>query len=151
MQWRLFHSHVFPNRKVLWYFQVCCLHMMFMIALQGILHGDCRYNTSRFRHLMDYLLSYRNRHIRESVSDLNHRSATTVRGVEICWHDEVKSLWSEPCCLVQIKNVLPNQGFSDAKSPSALISAGFSELCCTSPSQRWPSCQPCKSWCHRTI
>ncbi|RHZ69172.1 hypothetical protein CDV55_107132 [Aspergillus turcosus] len=62
-----------------------------MIALQGIHHEDYADITlADFRHVMDYLVSYGNTHIRESVPDLHHRAPKTVRGVKICCYGEVK-------------------------------------------------------------
>ncbi|KAJ5174666.1 uncharacterized protein N7482_000543 [Penicillium canariense] len=54
-----------------------------------------------FRHLMDYLISYRNTHIRESVPGLLPRAPTTVRGVKICCHGEVK-VHEEPFVSVDV-------------------------------------------------
>lgn len=62
-----------------------------MIALREIHHEDyVDITLADFRHLMDYLVSYRNTHIRESVPDLHHHANTTVRGVKICCYGEVK-------------------------------------------------------------
>lgn len=62
-----------------------------MLALQEISHEDYADITlADFRHLMDYLISYRNTHVRESVPDLLHRAPTTFRGVKICCHGEIK-------------------------------------------------------------
>ncbi|RJE17541.1 hypothetical protein PHISCL_10121 [Aspergillus sclerotialis] len=67
-----------------------------MIALREIHHEDYDDITlADFRHLMDYLVSYRNTHIRESVPDLHHGANTTVRGVKICCYGEVKLHGSE--------------------------------------------------------
>lgn len=74
-----------------------------MIALREIHHGDYADITlADFRHLMDYLVSYQNRRIRESVPDLHHRAPTTVRGVKICCHGEVKLHGSEPFVSVDV-------------------------------------------------
>jgi hypothetical protein len=51
---------------------------------------------------MDYLISYRNTHIRESVPDLLHHAPTTFRGVKICCHGEVKLHGSEPFVSVDV-------------------------------------------------
>ncbi|KAJ5652618.1 hypothetical protein N7507_010044 [Penicillium longicatenatum] len=55
-----------------------------------------------FRHLMDYLISYGNTHIRENVPDLIHRAPITVRGVKICCYGEEKFHGSEPFVSVDI-------------------------------------------------
>ncbi|KAI9375261.1 hypothetical protein BJX61DRAFT_182665 [Aspergillus egyptiacus] len=74
-----------------------------MIALQQLHHEDFADITlADFRHLMDYLVSYGNRHIRESVPDLQYRAPTTVRGVKICCHGEVKLHGSEPFVSVDV-------------------------------------------------
>ncbi|KAL4962166.1 uncharacterized protein BDV14DRAFT_179123 [Aspergillus stella-maris] len=74
-----------------------------MIALQEIHYEDYADITlADFRHLMDYLVIYRNRHIRESVSDLQYHALTTVRGVKICCHGEVKVHGSEPFVSVDV-------------------------------------------------
>ncbi|KAJ5764911.1 hypothetical protein N7520_004470 [Penicillium odoratum] len=74
-----------------------------MIALQEIPQEDYADITlGDFRHLMDYLRSYQNTHIRESVPDLQHRAPTTVRGVKICCHGEVKLHGSVPFVSVDI-------------------------------------------------
>ncbi|KAL4744885.1 hypothetical protein BDW72DRAFT_212011 [Aspergillus terricola var. indicus] len=74
-----------------------------MVALREIHHEDYADITlADFRHLMDYLVSYRNRHIREGVPDLQHRAPTTIRGVKICCHGEVKLHGSEPFVSVDV-------------------------------------------------
>lgn len=55
-----------------------------------------------FRHLVDDLISYRSTNIRESVPDLLHRAPTTVRGVKICYHGEIKLHASEPFVSINI-------------------------------------------------
>lgn len=74
-----------------------------MIALQGIRHdGYADITLADFRHLMDYLISYRNTHIRESVPDLLHRAPTTLSGVKICCYGEVRLHGSERFVSVDI-------------------------------------------------
>ncbi|KAL4795955.1 hypothetical protein BDV19DRAFT_398495 [Aspergillus venezuelensis] len=74
-----------------------------MIALQEIYYEDYADITlADFRHLMDYLVSYRNRHIRESVSDLQYHALTTVRGEKIYCHGEVKLHGLEPFVSVDV-------------------------------------------------
>lgn len=61
-----------------------------MIALRGIHHEDYADITlADFRHLMDYLISYRNTHIKESVPGQHHHASTTVRGLKICCDGEI--------------------------------------------------------------
>ncbi|KAL4876938.1 hypothetical protein BJY04DRAFT_210300 [Aspergillus karnatakaensis] len=74
-----------------------------MIALRGIHHEDYADITlANFRHLMDYLVSYRNHHVRESVPGLQYHAPTAVRGVKICCHGEVKLHGSEPFVSVDV-------------------------------------------------
>ena len=74
-----------------------------MIAIREIHHEDYADITlADFRHLMDYLISYRNTYIKDSVPDLMHRAPTTVRGVKICCHGEVKLHGSEPFVAVDV-------------------------------------------------
>ncbi|KAL2845541.1 hypothetical protein BJX68DRAFT_256734 [Aspergillus pseudodeflectus] len=40
-----------------------------------------------FRHLMEYLRSYRDTHVRESIPGVQHHSSTTARGVKVCCVD----------------------------------------------------------------
>ncbi|KAJ5179729.1 hypothetical protein N7492_002939 [Penicillium capsulatum] len=62
-----------------------------MIALRQTHYEDYADITlADFRHIMDYLVSYRNTHVRESILDLPPRTPTTVRGVKICCHGEKK-------------------------------------------------------------
>ncbi|KAJ5642341.1 hypothetical protein N7490_006341 [Penicillium lividum] len=73
------------------------------ISLQEISQEDYADITlGDFRHLMDYFKSYRNRQIRESIPDLKPGAPTTVRGVKICCHGEVKLHGSEPVVSVDI-------------------------------------------------
>jgi hypothetical protein len=55
-----------------------------------------------FRHLVDYLISYQNTQIRESVPDRLHHAPTTVRGVKISCHGEIQLHGSEPFVSVNI-------------------------------------------------
>lgn len=74
-----------------------------MIAIREVSHEDYADITlADFRHVVDYLISYRNTHIRESVPDRLHRAPTTVRGVKICCHGERKLHGSEPFVSVDI-------------------------------------------------
>lgn len=74
-----------------------------MIAIRGIHHEDYADITlADFRHLMDYLISYRNTHIRESVPGLLDLAPTTTRGVKICCYGEVKRHGSEPFVAVDL-------------------------------------------------
>ncbi|KAJ6009386.1 hypothetical protein N7522_004402 [Penicillium canescens] len=74
-----------------------------MVALREIRHeAYADITLADFRHLMDYLISYRNTHVRESVPDLLHRTPTTFRGVKICCHGEVKFHGSEPFVSVDV-------------------------------------------------
>lgn len=74
-----------------------------MIALRGVHHEDYADITlADFRHLMDYLISYRNTHIKESVPDLHHRAPTTVRGVKICCDGEINIHGSNPFVAVDV-------------------------------------------------
>ncbi|KAJ5748229.1 uncharacterized protein N7511_009925 [Penicillium nucicola] len=67
-----------------------------MIALRELHHEDFADMTlADFRHLMDYLISYRDTNIRESVPDLQHRATTASRGVKICCYGEVELHGSE--------------------------------------------------------
>ncbi|KAJ5654960.1 hypothetical protein N7490_001963 [Penicillium lividum] len=74
-----------------------------IIAIREIHHEDyADIALTDFRHLMDYLISYRNTYIKESVPDLMHRAPTTLRGVKICCHGEVKLHGSEPFVAVDV-------------------------------------------------
>lgn len=74
-----------------------------MIAIREVPHGDFTDITlADFRHLADYLVSYRNTYIRESVPGQLHRASTTVRGVKICCHGETKLHGSEPFVSVDV-------------------------------------------------
>jgi hypothetical protein len=74
-----------------------------MIAIREVPHEDYTDITlADFRHLVDYLISYRSTHIRESVPDLLHSAPTTVRGVKICCHGEIKLHASEPFVSVNV-------------------------------------------------
>jgi MYND finger len=74
-----------------------------MIAMRSVHHEDYADITlADFRHLMDYLVSYLNRNVRESVPDLHHRAPTTVRGVKICCYGEEKLHGSKPFVSVDV-------------------------------------------------
>lgn len=74
-----------------------------MIAIREVPHEDYTDITlAGFRHLVDYLVSYRNVHIRESVPDRLHRAPTTVRGVKIYCYGEINLHGSEPFISVDI-------------------------------------------------
>ncbi|KAJ5310348.1 uncharacterized protein N7443_002809 [Penicillium atrosanguineum] len=89
-----------------------------MIALQEIRHGHYADITlADFRHLMDYLTSYRKTHVRESVPDLLHRAPTTFRGVKICCHGEEKVHGSEPFVSVEVTRANQSSLGSGSISP----------------------------------
>lgn len=74
-----------------------------MIALRELPHEDYADITlADFRHILDYLTSYRNKHIRESVPGRLHHAPTTVRGVKICCHGEIELHGSDPFVSVDI-------------------------------------------------
>lgn len=74
-----------------------------MIALQELHREDYADITlADFRHLMDYLISYRNTFVRESVQDLLPRAPTTVRSVKICCDGEINLHGSEPFVSVDV-------------------------------------------------
>lgn len=74
-----------------------------MIALREVHHEDYADITlADFRHIMDYLISYQDTHIRESIPDLLHRASTTNRGVKVCCHGEIKNHASEPFVSVDV-------------------------------------------------
>ncbi|KAL3441576.1 hypothetical protein BJX65DRAFT_313664 [Aspergillus insuetus] len=57
---------------------------------------------SDLRHLMDYLRSYGDTHVRESIPGTRHRSSTTARGVKICCVGETDLHASEPFVSVDV-------------------------------------------------
>jgi hypothetical protein len=74
-----------------------------MIALRELPHEDYADITlADFRHIVDYLISYQNTQIRESVPDRQHHAPTTVRGVKICCEGERQLHGSEPFVSVDI-------------------------------------------------
>ncbi|KAF3397908.1 hypothetical protein F1880_006247 [Penicillium rolfsii] len=74
-----------------------------MIALRELPHENYADITlADFRHIVDYLIKYRDRCIRESVPDRRHLAPTTVRGVKICCYGEIKVHGSEPFVSVDI-------------------------------------------------
>lgn len=98
-----------PNRSILASVRLSCMspipHKFLgpMFALRAVHHEDYADITlADFRHLMDYLISYRNTHIRESIPDLLHRASTTSRGVKVCCQGEIRFHGSEPFVSVNI-------------------------------------------------
>jgi hypothetical protein len=57
---------------------------------------------SDLRHLMDYLRSYGDTHVRESIPGTRHRSSTAARGVKICCVGETDLHASEPFVSVDV-------------------------------------------------
>ena len=60
-----------------------------------------------FRHIIDYLGSYRTNEARESAAHLEDRHPTSIRGVKICCYGEIKLHGSEPYVSVDISRAHP--------------------------------------------
>ncbi|BCS19476.1 uncharacterized protein APUU_12304S [Aspergillus puulaauensis] len=74
-----------------------------MIALRETHPEDYEDITlADFRHIMDYLVSYRDTKVRETVPDLRHRAPSTMRGVRICCYGELKVHGSHPFVAVDV-------------------------------------------------
>lgn len=74
-----------------------------MIAVREIHPEDYEDITlADFRHIMDYMVSYRDAKVREAVPDLRHRAPTTIRGVRICCYGELKLHGLHPFVAVDV-------------------------------------------------
>ncbi|OJJ85389.1 uncharacterized protein ASPGLDRAFT_168477 [Aspergillus glaucus CBS 516.65] len=74
-----------------------------IIAVRGLPHES--YDDialADFRHLIDYLVSYRSTQIRESLQCPNIRAPTAIRGVKICCYGEIKLHGTEAFVSVEV-------------------------------------------------
>jgi len=62
-----------------------------------------------FRHIIDYLRSYRTTEVRESASDQDGHPSSRIRGVKICCYGEVKLHGSEPYVSVNVSRAHPTR------------------------------------------